>query len=124
MRCSRGGAAERGSQATAPKLSIEIASPRGREPRGRTPRSQQAARASMPPGRSSPSIRSIPAVLVLAASLLPGSALHAQNAAGDSTARARATVLPRAVLDAPLPVDSSVTVGKLPNGLRYYIRTN
>ncbi len=78
----------------------------------------------MPPGRSSPSIRSIPAVLVLAASLLPGSALHAQNAAGDSTARTRATVLPRAVLDAPLPVDSSVTVGKLPNGLRYYIRTN
>src|SRR6202007_2347647 len=26
--------------------------------------------------------------------------------------------------DSPLPVDSAVTIGKLPNGFRYYIRAN
>ncbi len=87
----------------------------------------------MPAGRSSLWIPVLPAVLALFVLPTAPRALHAQKAVADSTAAARDTaaeagrpagVVPRAALDAPLPVDSSVTVGMLPNGLRYYIRVN
>jgi zinc protease len=74
----------------------------------------------MPFGR--PSLFSL--ALALLAPPLAGSALHAQNTATTSPAGARDTVVPRPALTAPLPIDSAVTVGKLPNGLRYYIRVN
>lgn len=47
--------------------------------------------------------------------------LAAQTAAGVATAE-RATVADSAL--APLPIDSAVTIGTLPNGIRYYIREN
>ncbi|HEU4585581.1 MAG TPA: pitrilysin family protein, partial [Gemmatimonadaceae bacterium] len=69
--------------------------------------------------------------LLLAPALASG-VLHAQSTpvssaapAGDSaTVARRDTVVHLPALTAPLPVDSSVTIGKLPNGLRYYIRVN
>ena len=74
----------------------------------------------MPFGRSS--LLSI--ALALLAPSLAGAALHAQKTAPDSSAARRDTVPPLPALTEPLPVDSAVTVGKLPNGLRYYIRVN
>jgi zinc protease len=74
----------------------------------------------MPFGRSS----QLSIALALLAPSLAGSALHAQKSTPDSSAAGRDTIMPRAALAAPLPVDSAVTVGKLPNGLRYYIRVN
>ena len=69
----------------------------------------------MPFGR--PSLVSL--ALVLLAPSLAGSALHAQQTATASPAGARDTVAPLPALTASLPIDSAVTVGKLPNGLRY-----
>ncbi len=60
--------------------------------------------------------RSLPIVLVLAA--LPFAPL---------AARAQGTAVARTAIPAPgdpLPADPAVTVGTLPNGLRYYIREN
>jgi zinc protease len=74
----------------------------------------------MPLGR--PSLFSI--ALALLAPSIASNALHAQKNAASSSAAAPDTAAPLPVLTTPLPVDSAVTVGKLPNGLRYYIRVN
>jgi zinc protease len=74
----------------------------------------------MPSGR--PSLLFI--ALALLAPSLASNTLHAQKTAPDSIAAASDTAAPLPALTAPLPVDSAVTVGKLPNGLRYYIRVN
>lgn len=86
----------------------------------------------MPSGRSSLLSSALSVVALL---FLPAAArgtLRAQTAPADSSATTRepsvaagrdtAGLLPS--LDSLLPVDSSVTIGKLPNGLRYYIRVN
>lgn len=74
----------------------------------------------MPFGRSS----LLCVALTLLAPSLASETLHAQKAVPDSSRMRQdaGAALPR--LSAPLPVDSAVTVGKLPNGLRYYIRVN
>jgi zinc protease len=74
----------------------------------------------MPLGR--PSLFSL--ALALLAPSIASNALHAQKNAASSSAAAPDTAAPLPVLTTPLPVDSAVTVGKLPNGLRYYIRVN
>ncbi|HET7552258.1 MAG TPA: insulinase family protein [Gemmatimonadaceae bacterium] len=74
----------------------------------------------MPFGRSS----LVCMALALLAPSLAGDALHAQKAIPDTSAGGRDSIGPRPALTAPLPVDSAVTVGQLPNGLRYYIRVN
>src|SRR5215469_9418482 len=43
---------------------------------------------------------------------------------GAATAQGVATGASTAPLTAPVPVDPRITVGTLPNGLRYYIRAN
>jgi zinc protease len=61
-------------------------------------------------------------IFALGCVFLASDALSAQATARDTSAADSAAPLP--ALTAPLPVDSAVTVGKLPNGLRYYIRVN
>src|SRR5215475_408110 len=41
-----------------------------------------------------------------------------------ATQYAASTPLQSAALSQPMPVDPQITIGKLPNGLRYYIRAN
>jgi zinc protease len=85
----------------------------------------------MPSGRSSLLCSALSVIPLLFAPIANG-ALHAQGAPASSpattrdTARVagRDTIPPLPALTTPLPVDSSVTIGKLPNGLRYYIRVN
>jgi zinc protease len=60
---------------------------------------------------------------LLAPVLLAGNALAAQ-ATDPKAPLAASDTVPPPTLSAPLPVDTAVTVGKLPNGLRYYIRVN
>src|SRR6185312_3232486 len=57
------------------------------------------------------------AVVWLALAVLVGTGGAARAAAQDSTVQAPP-------LSAPIPTDPSVTIGVLPNGLRYYIREN
>ena len=74
-------------------------------------RAAPAARGPIPPGiRAAMHPRRIASValLVTAGMLLAPAALPAQTPAPDS----------------PLPADPAVTVGELPNGLRYYVREN
>ena len=62
-------------------------------------------------------------LVLLAPATVASGALSAQaTAPGSSAASDTAASLP--ALSAPLPIDSMVTVGKLSNGLRYYIRVN
>ncbi|MBK5187029.1 MAG: insulinase family protein, partial [Gemmatimonadaceae bacterium] len=63
--------------------------------------------------------RSRAAVHVLSAALLA-----AAVAATPIVAQSAAHVAPAPKLTAPLPVDPAITVGTLPNGMRYYIRVN
>lgn len=70
----------------------------------------------MPFGRWSLSTLALLASVLLAGRDLPAQATDAP-AASD-------TAPPLPPLSAPLPVDTAVTVGKLPNGIRYYIRVN
>lgn len=65
-------------------------------------------------------LRVAPAFLAVLA-VLPASPVPAQEAAPAVADTARAAT---AELDAPLPVDPAVRVGRLPNGLRYYVREN
>jgi len=61
-------------------------------------------------------------VLVVALCVAAATPQAAQNAAQiDSVAQAQAKSLS---LAQAMPVDPQITIGKLPNGLRYYIRTN
>ena len=66
-------------------------------------------------------------LVLFAPALLASSTLPAQTAAPSvpaTPAVASDTAAPLPAPSTPLPVDSAVTVGKLPNGLRYYIRVN
>ncbi len=69
-----------------------------------------------------PLIRTAPArvLVLLALAALPAGAL-AQGRTAPPAAPASTARLP---LDAPLPVDPAVATGRLPNGIRYYVREN
>jgi zinc protease len=65
----------------------------------------------------------IPSVVLLAALMaLPGSALG--QAASAKAGQASAQQPDKYPLDQTIPVDPQITVGRLPNGLRYWIREN
>jgi len=60
----------------------------------------------------------VAAVALLAVSTVPVAAQEAVAPVADTT------LAPTAALDAPLPVDPAVRIGRLANGLRYYVREN
>src|SRR5690242_194726 len=70
-----------------------------------------------------PAIRRAPLLLLLAAVLaLPlARGAAAQGPAAPPAPDSRATSLP---LTDPMPVDSAIIRAQLPNGLRYYVRSN
>jgi zinc protease len=86
----------------------------------------------MPSGRSSLLSSALSVIPFLLAQPVASKALLSQSARASSFATTRDSAAvagrdtnpPLPALSAPLPVDSSVTMGKLPNGLRYYIRVN
>jgi hypothetical protein len=72
----------------------------------------------MSPRPSLPSLAAIVATVATASVFAQGAARPAAPAAA---AQAPVVVAP---LSAPLPVDPQITLGRLPNGIRYYIRAN
>jgi zinc protease len=65
--------------------------------------------------------RAVPVALLVALAAFVSFPLLAQDSAH---AAAPPKIAPAPRLTAPLPVDPALTIGTLPNGMRYYIRVN